>query len=296
VTHLPALSPWILLLIGAPLNCAAGLLSFWRKSVDAGGAAAGAALGTVVFVAAGPFGGILLAGFVLSSTVMTRFRAEEKEWLSSIQEKGGRRDALQVIANGGAGMAAAVLFRLTGEPSWALALAAAYASANADTWASEIGVLSALRPVSLLTFRPVPRGLSGGVTLLGLAASLSGALFVGVLFSLEGIISSKAGTGFVFRLGTVTAAGMLGSLVDSILGSTIQAQYGPGPRNAGRPAGDPRAAALITERRTTGGVRNVLVHGLPFVTNDVVNIASTTAAAVAGLGLGLLTGTSAGRG
>jgi uncharacterized membrane protein len=206
------------------------------------------------------------------------------------------RSGLVFPVGDAAGMAAAVLFRLTGEPSWTLALAAAYASANADTWASEIGVLSALRPVSLLTFRPVPRGLSGGVTLLVLDASLGRALFVGVLFSLEGIISSKAGTGFVFRLGTVTAAGMLGSLVDSILGSTIQAQYGPGPRNAGRPAGDPRAAALITERRTTAGPPNVLLRGLPFVTNDVVNIASTSAAALAGLGLGLLTGTSAGRG
>ncbi len=290
MSHLPALSPWILLLIGAPLNCAAGLLSFWRKSVDAGGAAAGAVLGTVVFAAAGPFGWVLLAGFVLSSTALTRFRAEEKEWLSLIQEKGGRRDALQVIANGGAGMAAALLFGLTGEPSWALALAAAYASANADTWASEIGVLSARRPVSLLTFRPGPRGLSGGVTLLGLTASLGGALLIGALFALEAIIRPGAGAGFFSRLITVTAAGLFGSLVDSILGSTVQAQYGPGPWSKARPSEDPRAASLITERRTTGGVRNVLVRGLPFITNDVVNVASTVAAALAGMGFGLLTG------
>jgi len=293
VDHLPLLDPWILLLVGAPLNGAAGLLSFWRGSVDAGGATAGAALGTVVFVAGGPIGWILLAGFVLSSTVMTRFRAEEKEWLSSIQEKGGRRDALQVVANGGAGMMAAVLFRLTGETSWVFGLAAAYASANADTWASEIGVLSARRPFSLLTFRPVPRGLSGGVTLLGLAASLCGALLIAGLFALGWTITLKTSAGFIFRLAAVTGTGVLGSVVDSILGSTIQAQYGPGPRRvadpAGDSAGDPRAGSLITERRTSGGVPNVLVRGLPFVTNDVVNAASTMAAALAGIGLAALT-------
>ena len=279
MSHYPALSPWLLLLLGAALNGAAALISFWRRSVDAGGAAAGAVVGTVVFASAGPLGWLLLAVFVVSSTGMTRFRSAQKKWLSSIQEKGGRRDALQVFANGGAGMLAAVLYRVTGEASWAFALAAAFASANSDTWASEIGVLSARRPISLLTLQPVPRGISGGVTLLGLAAALGGAAVIAILFSLGWAVSTGTMAGVGGRFGLVTAAGIIGCLLDSILGSTVQAHYAL-PHSG--------SSLIVTERRKTAGVPNTLVRGWPFVTNDVVNAASTTAAALVGVALGFL--------
>ncbi len=269
---LTSISPWILLLIGALLNAIAGFLALWKKAVDPGGAAAGAVLGTVIFTAGGPLLWLLLAAFFLSSNALTRLRTREKEWLSRIQEKGGRRDAFQVIANGGVGMIAAVLLRTTNDPRWAVAFAVAFASANADTWASEVGVLSRASPVSLMSLRPVPRGMSGGVTLLGLAAGLGGSVLIAVLFGLENLLVTR-GVVAAARLACVTAgAGFLGCLIDSILGSTLQAQYAA----PGEPAG-----GAVTERRVTRGVENTLVRGLPFVTNDVVNAASITVAAAA---------------
>ncbi len=264
-----SITPLALVLIGLPLNGLAGLLAFRRKAVTSGGAAVGAGLGAAVFVATGPLGWLILALFVLSSTGFTRFRAGEKEWLASVQEKGGRRDALQVIANGGVGLLAALLLRLTGAPVCAAAFAAAFASANADTWASEIGVLSRARPVSLLTFRHVPRGVSGGVTLLGSAASVCGALCVALLLALENTLVTASLIGAATLIGLVTGAGVFGSLVDSILGSTVQAQYA---KEDGSP----------TERRSTGGVPHRRTRGLAWVTNDVVNLLSTAAAAIAG--------------
>ncbi len=271
-------SPLVLAAIGLPVNCVAGIVSFWRKSVDAGGAAAGALLGTVVFVAAGPLLWLLMAAFVFSSTAFTRFRSSQKEWLASIQEKGGRRDMVQVFANGGIGTLMALLARVTGEPAFAFALAAAFASANADTWASELGVLSPQAPISLATFRPVPRGVSGGVTWLGLAASLSGALFISVIFALENAPGLRSLAGLACVAGLVTAAGVFGSLVDSLLGGTLQAQYET-PRHG------------PTERRMTDGTGNTRIRGLWFVTNDVVNLLSTACAAAAGIALsGLVRG------
>jgi len=265
-----SISPLLLLVIGAPVNCLAGLISFLRRSVDAGGAASGAALGTAVFIAAGPLLWVILAAFVASSSAFTRFRAEEKDWLTSIQQKGGRRDALQVVANGGVSLLMALLLRFTREPSYAVGFAAALASANADTWASEIGVLSRRSPVSLLTLRTVPRGVSGGVTMLGLAAAAGGALFIALLFAAESMLLPRnlAGVGALF--GLVTATGLFGSFVDSFLGSTIQGQY-TGKDSA------------LTERGMTDGRSNTLVRGLAFVTNDVVNLGSTAAAAFAGI-------------
>jgi len=68
----------------------------------------------------------------------------------------------------------------------------------------------------------------------------------------------------------------LGSLLDSLLGTTLQAQY-----TVDAAAGDtPRVS---TARRTTNGERNRLVQGLAFVTNDVVNLASCAAVRAAGV-------------
>jgi len=261
--------PFALLLIGAPLHLVGAALSFWRKSVDAGGALAGAILGIVVFVSAGPLLWLLFAAFVLSSTALTRLHASDKDQLSGVLEKSGRRDALQVMANGGIGTIAAVLFRLTGQPGFAFAYAASLASANADTWASEIGVLSRSAPVSLLTFRSVPRGTSGGVTWLGLSASLGGALLIAGLFSAASSLFAPDLSAAARHLALVTAAGVLGALVDSVLGCTAQARYAA-------------AAGGQTERRASDGRPNTLLRGFGWVTNDVVNVLSTAVAAFGG--------------
>ena len=66
----------------------------------------------------------------------------------------------------------------------------------------------------------------------------------------------------------MTIAGALGSVVDSVLGATVQAQY--------------RAEdGSLTERRQTGSVSNELVRGYRAVTNDTVNSLSSAAAALA---------------
>jgi uncharacterized protein (TIGR00297 family) len=266
---LTSAAPLLLLFVGFPLHCLGAVVSFWRKSVDAGGAVVGAALGTVILVAAGPLLWLIFAAFVLSSTAFTRFHASKKERFAEIHEKGARRDALQVLANGGVGMLFALLLRLTGEPVFAFAFAASFASANADTWASEIGALSRREPVSLVTFRSVACGTSGGVTALGLAASLCGALLIALLFAVAGASSLPSVAGMAFLAGITTAAGVFGSILDSLLGCTIQARYATHTNRE-------------TERRISEGRPNALVGGLPFITNDAVNFLSIVSAAVVG--------------
>ena len=73
---------------------------------------------------------------------------------------------------------------------------------------------------------------------------------------------------------------MLGSLIDSVLGSTVQAQY----EAARKPDGGP-ASPVVTERRISHGTVNALIHGVPFITNDVVNFLSTACAAAIGVSL-----------
>src|SRR5437879_12254683 len=81
---------------------------------------------------------------------------------------GGRRNARQVLANGGVAAAAA----LTG--SWPAA-AGAIAAAAADTWATEIGSFTPAPPRLVASWESVTRGVSGGITALGSAAGSTGA-------------------------------------------------------------------------------------------------------------------------
>jgi uncharacterized protein (TIGR00297 family) len=273
--------------LGLILNAGASLVAYRRGSVDPGGALAGALIGTIIFAAGGPLFWIILMTFFVTSTLMGMVRRSEKEWLSTVHQKGGRRDAVQVLANGGAGAFMALLYRLTGDPAWAAGFAVSFASSNADTWGSEVGVLSRGAPVSLLTFRAVHRGVSGGVSVLGTAVSLAGAACIALVFAAENLALSLFGAGFVPIALFVTAGGLLGSLLDSLLGASVQAQYAAASASSGQAGAHGQAGARgqprVTERSVTEGVRNNLVRGFPFVTNDLVNFAScavVTAAAV----------------
>jgi len=99
-----------------------------------------------------------------------------------------------------------------------------YACCNGDTWASEIGVLSKSKPRLITTGQQVPAGTNGGVSLLGLAASLAGGLLIGLVFWASSQIVCTSNTSVpqwpVILLGGF--GGLFGSLADSLLGATLQ--------------------------------------------------------------------------
>lgn len=261
------MSLWVGLALGLALNAAAAALVFWRGSVDRGGAAAGVVVGAVIFAFAGPAFWLILMAFFISSTALSSVGAARKEPLKRIHQKGSRRDAVQVLANGGVGAVCALLFRLTGSPAWAMGFAVSFASSNADTWASEVGELSRQAPVSILTFRRVPRGVSGGMTLLGTSMAAAGAVFIAAAFTALNLAVRAVAGGFLAVAGFVALGGFLGAVLDSLMGETIQAQY-------------ESAGSGLTELDTgEDGAPNRLVRGLRFVTNDVVNFASCAVAA-----------------
>jgi uncharacterized protein (TIGR00297 family) len=106
---------------------------------------------------------LLLFAFFLSGSLLT-------QWSGG---PGGRRNARQVLANGGVAAAAAIA------GGW-LAFAGALAAATADTWATEIGAFSGVAPRLLTTGAPVPAGTSGGITVLGTAGGVAGAGVAGM--------------------------------------------------------------------------------------------------------------------
>ena len=96
-----------------------------------------------------------------------------------------------------------------------------FAVVNADTWATELGVLNPTPPRLITNLRKVvEKGTSGGVSLVGTLASLAGAGIVGLLAALI----SPTGIDWKFFV-WISIAGLLGSLFDSLLGATVQATY-----------------------------------------------------------------------
>jgi uncharacterized protein (TIGR00297 family) len=164
------------------------------------GAAAALAVGLATIYGFGWRGMALLLAFFVSSSLLTRAAAGGEKGGG-----GGRRNARQVLANGGV----AALAALAGNWAW---FAGALAAANADTWATEVGSHSPTMPRLITTWSRVPAGTDGGMTLLGTAGGVAGAgLIAGVSYA----VGHRAAT-------AVAAAGVVGMLLDSLLGATVQ--------------------------------------------------------------------------
>ena len=240
----------------------------WRLGALAlDGAAAAAVMGGMIFGLGGWRWAALLLAFFISSSLLSKAFARRKTALDEKFSKGSRRDAGQVLANGGLGILFVLAYTLWPQPWLWLAFAGAMASVNADTWATEIGVLSKAAPRLITTGRPVERGTSGGVSWLGLGAAVGGALFIGGLASLlDGTPYSWLAAGL---------GGLLGSLFDSFLGATLQAIYFC------------PACQKETERSPLHpcGATTVPLRGLSWLDNDWVNGLASLFGALVSVGL-----------
>jgi uncharacterized protein (TIGR00297 family) len=174
------------------------------------GAAAALAVGLATIYGFGWRGMALLLAFFVSSSLLTRAAAGGEK-----SGGAGRRNARQVLANGGV----AALAALAGNWTW---FAGALAAANADTWATEIGSFSPTPPRLITNGTRVPAGTDGGMTLLGTVGGVAGA---GLIAGLAGVLPRGSGPGSTHPAWVVMAvatAGVVGMLLDSLLGATLQ--------------------------------------------------------------------------
>jgi uncharacterized protein (TIGR00297 family) len=208
---------------------------------------------------------VLLAFFVPSVALSRAGRARKRAMVDIA--KGGPRDALQVIANGGVATGCALAFALTGDARWARAFGGAYATATADTWATEIGTLARESPRSIFSLRPVATGMSGGITVTGSAAEIAGAAWMGVVAAV--CLRGTAAASKVPLSLAVAAGGIAGATVDSLLGGSLQElRYCAACDRSCET--DPHACGAPTR----------LVRGVRGITNDVVNLSATAAGAL----------------
>ncbi|TWW64902.1 Transmembrane protein 19 [Takifugu flavidus] len=212
---------------------------FKKRSLDRSGALGALLVGFVLTMANYSFFSSLLAFFITSSR-LTRWGAAQKKKIDPEYREGGQRNWIQVFCNGGVPAELALLYMIEVGPgeipidfgkqysaSWmCLSLLGALACSTGDTWASEVGpVLSQSQPRLITTWNEVPAGTNGGVTLVGLIASLFGGLLVGAAYFVTQLllvndlhVADPQWPLIVYG----GVAGLLGSMLDSFIGAHMQ--------------------------------------------------------------------------
>lgn len=214
------------LLLGLAFSVIITALAYRRGSLSQSGAAGALIVGTLIFGLGGWVWGVVLGVFFISSSLLSHFKEREKASVAEKFEKGHRRDLGQVFANGGLGAFIAVLSAIAPADYWFFLFIGVMATVTADTWATELGTLSKAAPRLITSGRAVEVGTSGGVSPLGTGVSFVGGLLIGLtaglLAPLAGLLPWSA-TLPVALIGALSGAA--GSLIDSLMGATIQQIY-----------------------------------------------------------------------
>ncbi|MBM4412376.1 MAG: DUF92 domain-containing protein [Chloroflexi bacterium] len=256
------------ILLGLVISSGIGALAYRRGSLSKSGWLGAIITGTTTFGFGGWAHGITLVAFFVSSTLLSRWRKRHKQHLEhTVFEKGSQRDIWQALANGGVGSAICLCMPIFPDAVdlFNALYVGAMATVAADTWATELGVLSRNQPRLITTFASVARGTSGAISGVGTLATAAGALAMGVVFS----VSLPVSMPILIVAGSI--GGLIGSLSDSLMGATVQRLFA--------------TAHGPSERRfAADGSEHTLIRGWMWLNNDMVNFLSS----LCGAGVALL--------
>ncbi|WP_436239599.1 DUF92 domain-containing protein [Paenibacillus sp. LjRoot153] len=239
--------------------------AYWKKSLSITGLMAAVLLGTTMYACGSLVWFGTLIAFFISSSLLSKLKHQRKAAAESGYAKGSRRDAGQVAANGGLGLLLCIGNAIWPDPVWWYIYIGVMATVNADTWATEIGGLSKSIPRSIVNGKRVAAGTSGGITGLGLVASLLGGAFIGLvggIFNQIGV-THEFNSSIIILVSLGAIAGLGGSLVDSWLGATLQVMF------------HCEVCGKTIEKQEHCSQKAKQIRGLRGMNNDVVNAASS---------------------
>lgn len=254
------------LIIGMIFSSSIGIIAFYKKSLTKSGMLGAIILGTVIYATMGFFGASTMILFFITSSFMSHFKKKKKSKVEKQFDKTGNRDIYQVFANGGIGLLYSILYFVSGDMIYMLLFIVSFAAANADTWSTELGILDSGQPISLRTFKRVPKGTSGAVSVIGSFSGFLGSFVVSIysIILLNIFYGYSLGIGIIILL---SFSGYMGTFIDSILGAYIQGIYITENNTE-------------TERKSINGISNKLSRGIEVINNDLVNIISITSASI----------------
>ncbi len=241
--------------VGALVGIAVVTLSVWRGMLTLPAALLALLLLEVILA----FGGYGAAAFILALYAVAFLIHAVNKRLRN-RHSDGARGIRQVAANGAVGGLSLLLLGIFGGRPLLLPYYAAIAEFLADTVASDIGTLSRREPIDLCRLRRIPRGRSGGISLLGTLSALAACIAAAALSLPLGLTLPEAGL--------VAAAALAGVFFDSVLGSLLQAKYRC------------PVCSSYTEKPHHCDVSAEHTGGIPWLDNSNVNLLSTLFSAV----------------
>lgn len=209
---------------GAILAFSVAVFSYRHQFFTLDGAIGAFFIGWIIFGFGKLAFSVVIIVFFFSSSFLSKLGNAQKTELVAYSQKVNQRNVWQILANGSVPTALLGVWFFCQESIFILLFLISVAAATADTWATEIGVLSKSEPRSILNFNKVPTGTSGGISLLGTAAALAGALTVAIW----GLYVFSVFLKFSFTLKKVwlvTIVALAAQVFDSVLGATLQAKY-----------------------------------------------------------------------
>lgn len=242
------------------------LAGFKLHSLNVSGALAAILVGIAIYAGFKVNGLIILGVFFATSSLWSKYKGTYKRSIEEKLAKGSKRDWRQVAANGGAAALFSILHIVNSDNNWLMGFIICIASANSDTWASEIGSLSKKEPVAIRSFKRVERGTSGAISVLGSIAAILGSLLISIISFL--LFQFDLLSCFIIFL-----FGFLGNVIDTIFGAFYQQLY------------ICNHCGIETEKKFHCEAPTNRIKGLTFIDNDMVNFLSGFIAAIAGMGV-----------
>lgn len=262
------------IVVGSMLTIILSYLAYRLKALDRSGALASIVIGIVILVGSGSWSWlILIIIFFATASIFTRYKYAYKRTLGAAEAKGGARSWINAASNGGAAALFAVAEFAFGGDVFAAAFLGVVATAASDTLATEVGLLSRVKPRLITNLRlQVEPGTSGGVTALGTAMAVVGALIIGLAASMLGFFGGSVSK----VIAVATIGGTLGSIGDSLLGALLQEKY----RCV--------VCSKVIEKPAHHGSKALFISGIRGLDNNLVNLTSTFIGGIVGMAVFLL--------
>lgn len=234
--------------------------AYRMRVIDRFGAVAAIPMGFIILYFGSVLWFLVLLIFFVTASLFTKYKYKQKQKMGLSEGNDGARGWKSVIANGGPAAAFAILYYLShNNPVFTLSFTGSLSFALSDTVATEVGLLSKAKPRSILTGKEINTGQSGGVTVRGEIAALTGSILIGTVSGLllsEGILLQ-----ILVILPAAITAGTIATNIDSIFGATIQAKY----RCI-------NCKKCLEKRAIHCNVFTIQERGIPLIDNNVVNL------------------------